>query len=306
MLVLNHLKTFLAAARFKSFTRAGRQLCITQPAVSGHIAQLEEELGVKLFNRTGREIVLTDAGEIVLRAAKDVMDRLDIMRGDLTDLAALRGGCIRIGASRIIGVYLLPRILTAFREQFPEIELQVSIHSARTIAERVLDNDFDIAIVGEGDQFFSSNVGYKAIGVDELAVIASRKFVERHFGRTKLTIEQAAREPFILSGPTTASSQTLRGELRKLGINLQSTIEMDEAGAIKRAVEEDAGLAILSRFAVERELREGRLVELQIDDWKPVRNIMMLWRCDRKFTKNTEAFMRFLRRELESERPGGE
>ena len=119
MIVFNHLRTFLAVARFGSFTRAARQLCITQPAVSGHIAALEEALGAQLFNRTGREIVLTDAGRTVLKAARDIMDRLDQMQQELADITALKGGTIRIGASRIIGVYLLPKIVTAFREAFP-------------------------------------------------------------------------------------------------------------------------------------------------------------------------------------------
>lgn len=166
MIVFNHLRTFIAVARFGSFTRAAWQLCITQPAVSGHIAALEEALGAKLFNRTGREIVLTDSGRVVLKAAHDIMERLDLMQRELDDITTLKGGTIRIGASRIIGVYLLPKIVTAFREKFPEIEIQLSIHSARSIAESVLENAFDIAVVAEGDQFFSTNVGVKSIGTD--------------------------------------------------------------------------------------------------------------------------------------------
>lgn len=294
MIVFNHLRTFLAVARFGSFTRAARQLCITQPAVSGHIAALEEELGAQLFNRTGREIVLTDSGRVVQKAARDIMDRLDLMQSELADVSTLKGGTIRIGASRIVGVYLLPKIVTAFREAFPDIEIQLSIHSAHTIAESVLENAFDIAVVAEGDQFFSSNVGVKAIGSDPLVVIASNDYVRRRFGRNVLTIEQASREQFILPESSTASAQNLRRELGKLGLHLKSTIEIGEAGAIKRAVEADAGLAIISRFVVERELAEGRLAELTIEGWRPNRQILMLWRHDRRFSKSTEAFMQFL------------
>lgn len=295
MIALTHLKTFLTAARYESFTRAARQLCLTQPAVSGHIAALEDALGVKLFSRTGRKVVLTDEGRIVQKAGKDILERLDVMTTELADLKACRGGMIKIGASKIIGVYLLPRILTDFREAFPDIELCVSIHSAHAIAESILENAYDIAVVAEGDQFASSNIGYKAIGNDELVVVGSPQYVRRRYGRTILTIEQAGRESFVLSGKNTASAKNLRAELAKLGIRLKSTIEMDEAGAIKRAVEEDAGLAVLSRFVVARELEDGRLVELHIEDWAPKRRIFMLWRSDRRFSKNTEAFMEFLK-----------
>lgn len=295
MIVLNHLRTFLAAARCGSFTRAARDLCITQPAVSGHIAQLEAAIGAELFNRTGREVVLTDAGRVVQKAARDIMDRLESMQSELADLEALKGGTIKIGASKIIGVYLLPKIITAFREKFPEIELQVAIHNAHTIAQSVLDNAFDIAIVAEGDQFTSKSLGSTTIGYDDLTIIASPEYVRRRFGRTELSVEQAGRESFILPGKATASAQNLKAQLAELGIRLRSTIEIDEAGAIKRAVEDDAGLAVISRSVVERELADGRLAELHIAGWSPRQRILMLWRCDRRFSKNTEAFMRFLK-----------
>ena len=301
MIVFNHLRTFIAVARFGSFTRAAWQLCITQPAVSGHIAALEEALGAKLFNRTGREIVLTDSGRVVLKAANDIMDRLDLMQRELEDITTLKGGTIRIGASRIIGVYLLPKIVTAFREKFPEIEIQLSIHSARAIAESVLEIAFDIAVVAEGDQFFSTNVGVKPIGTDPLVVIASPAYLQRRGGRSVLSVEEASREQFILPESTTASAQNLRRELDKLGLHVKSTIEIGEAGGIKRAVEEDAGLAVISRFVVERELAEGHLAELHIDGWTPHRRILMLWRHDRRFSKSTEAFMRFLMQRLREE-----
>ncbi|MDY4162799.1 MAG: LysR family transcriptional regulator [Sutterella sp.] len=294
MLSFIHLRTFLTVIKQGSFTRAAHELSLTQPAVSGHIAALEEEFGMPLFNRTGKKIVLTDAGSILQKGARDILDRVEDLKGELTDLKALRGGTIRIGASKIIGVYMLPRILMAFRDQFPDIELQISIHSAHTIAGQVEDNAYDLAIVGEGDQIASRNIGVKVIGEDRLVVIAAPNHPLA--SRGMVTIDELGSEPFILSGRLTASLQSLKAQLSELGVNLKSSIEMDEAGAIKRAVEEGAGLAILSRSVVERELSEGRLVELQFDHQILKRSVLMLWRQDRRFSKNTEAFMRFLQK----------
>ena len=294
MLSFVHLRTFLTVIKLGSFTRAAHELSLTQPAVSGHIAALESEFGMALFNRTGKKIVLTDAGSILQKGARDILDRVEDLKGELNDLKALRGGTIRIGASKIIGVYMLPRILMAFRDQFPDIELQISIHSAHTISAQVEDNAYDLAIVGEGDQIASRNIGTKVIGEDRLVVIASphHPLANRQF----VSIKDLGDEPFILSGRLTASLQSLKAQLAELGVNLKSSIEMDEAGAIKRAVEEGAGLAILSRSVVERELCEGRLVELELENHVLKRNILMLWRQDRRFSKNTEAFMRFLQK----------
>ena len=129
MISLVHLRTFLAVVHFRSFTRAAVDLALTQPAVSAHIAQLEQEFNTALFNRTGRKIVVTDAGRLLERAAKDILARLEDVAGEIADLNNLKGGTISIGASRIVGVYMLPHILMRFRESYPEIEMQISIHS---------------------------------------------------------------------------------------------------------------------------------------------------------------------------------
>lgn len=294
MLNLQQMKTFLAVIKCGSFTRAAHELNLTQPAVSGHIAALEEEFGMPLFNRTGRKVVLTDAGEILMRGARDIFYHVDDLKRELADLRALRGGMIRIGASKIVGVYMLPKIMMAFRDEFPDIELQISIHSAHTIVAQVEDNAYDLAIVGEGEQIASRNVGTKVIGEDEFVLVASPS---HPLVQTPLvTVEELSNEPFILSGRLTASLISLTAQLADIGLNLKSSIEMDEAGAIKRAVEEGAGLAIISRSVVERELEQGRLCELRLDAPPFKRNILMLWRHDRRFSKNTEAFMRFLQK----------
>ena len=295
MLSLLHLRTFMAVTKCGNFTKAATFLNLTQPAISGHIAALEQELGTQLFNRTGKKLVLTDAGNILERRARDILRRVDEVKSEIEDLKNLRGGCIRIGASKIIGVYILPKILTAFREQFPDIELQISIHSARTIVAQVEDNQYDLAIVGEGITINPRNIGHKIIGEDELIVIAApnHPLVKNPL----VPLDTAFHEPFILSGQDTASLKHVKQHLSELGIELKSTIEIDEAGAIKRAVEEGAGLAIISRSVVDRELQEVRLVSLHLEK-QVKRNILMIWRHDRRFSKNTEAFMQFLQKSI--------
>lgn len=292
MLSLQHLKTFLTVVRFRSFTRAAIELQLTQPAVSAHIAALESSLGTPLFNRTGRRIILTDAGRIAEKYARSVLEQIDTMKSEIDDLQGLHGGTISIGASRIIGVYMMPRILMAFRDRFPDIEMQISIHSAHTIRQQVEDNCFDLAIVGEGDPIDSPAVGVKAIGEDRLVIVAPPN--HRLAGQKFVTSKDLKKEVFIMQGRLTASLQSLKSQLTRIGFNFNSTLTMDDAGAIKRAVAEGAGLAILSSAVVEEEVREKRLITFDLADYPLRRNILMLWRQDRRFSKNTEAFMRFL------------
>lgn len=296
MLSLNQLKTFMAVVKFGSFTRAARELNLTQPAVSGHIASLEKEVGAKLFTRTGKSIVITDAGGILVTYGKNVIEQLDRMADELEDLKNLKGGKITLGASRIMGVYVLPKLLTDFQEQFPGISLRLRVHSAHTVLQQLEDNAYDLAVIAEGLPIASPNIGFKVIGKDPLVIIAPPSHPLAKAG--SITVSEVCSEHFILPGNQTASAANLRKILKDVGIRLNSTIEMNEQGAIKRAVEEGAGLAIMSRAVVDREIREKRLVELRMENWRPSRRILLLWRQDRQFSKNTEAFMKFLNRWL--------
>lgn len=234
MLSLNHLKTFMAVLKFGSFTRAARQLNLTQPAVSGHIAALEAELGASLFTRTGRAVVLTDEGRVLEARGKKVIEELDRMRSEIEDLKDLKGGRITLGASRIIGVYVLPKLLADFQERFPGIKLQLVVHSAHTILQKLEDNAFDLAVIAEGIPITSQNIGFKVIGKDPLAIIAPADHPLAKKG--VITVSEVCSERFILPGEQTASAGSLRKRLEDVGIRLQSTIEMNEQGAIKRAV----------------------------------------------------------------------
>lgn len=291
-----YINTFLAVTRLGSFSRAAYELNISQPAVSGHIAKLEKEVGAELFTRTGKKVILTDAGKVTRSCFLDVRKRLDRLEMDLADLAELRGGTIRLGASRIIGVYMLPKILKAFQVKFPDIELSVAIHSAHTILEQVEDNRFDLAIVAGDESIASRNVGAKVVAQDKTILIASPD--SRYAAGGRISVAEAQAESFILPGPKTSTATSLISRLTQLGLKLNGTLEIDDAGAIKRAVEEGAGIAFISKAVVQKEIAAGSLVELRLENFTTSRDIVMVWRQDRAFSKNTQAFMRFLQSEL--------
>ena len=296
MISLVHLRTFLAVVHFRSFTRAAVDLALTQPAVSAHIAQLEQEFNTALFNRTGRKIVVTDAGRLLERAAKDILARLEDVAGEIADLNNLKGGTISIGASRIVGVYMLSHILMRFRESYPEIEMQISIHSSHTIKLQIEDNQYDLAIVGEGNPIESDNIGVTVLGEDKLVIVAPVN--HRLSKKTSVSIQDLQDETFILSSRFTASFQSLRAQTSKIGLNVKSSLTIDDAGAIKRAVAKGAGLAVLSSAVVTEEVADGKLCAFELSDFPLRRKILLLWRKDRRFSKNAEAFMRFARSEF--------
>jgi len=116
-MTLDQLRTFRAAAQLKSFTRAAERLHLTQPAVSAQIVVLEKEFRVKLFDRIGKTVVLTEAGQIMLTSAEEILGHIQTMQQAFEDLSGLGRGQIRIGASNVVGIYLLPEILGRFKKK---------------------------------------------------------------------------------------------------------------------------------------------------------------------------------------------
>ena len=150
MMTFSQLRTFEAVARLNSFSRAAEELFLTQPAVSAQVVALESALKLKLFDRVGKTFTITESGRVVLRCAQDLSRRVTQMQRELEDLGNLAAGTLRIGASLVVGVYLLPEILVRFRQVYPLVELQVRVQPARQIIEMLLRGELDIAVIGEG------------------------------------------------------------------------------------------------------------------------------------------------------------
>lgn len=303
MLTVAQLRTFRAVARLDSFSRAAAELHLTQPAVSAQIAALEKALGARLFDRVGRRVVLTAAGQAALRAAGDIVARLDALTRELRDLGELKTGQLRLGASQVVGVYLLPDLLAQFRRLYPAISLSVRVEPARRIVDLVANEELDVGLVGEGAPAANDRVCRRPILADELLVIVPRGHVLA--GMTSVTAANLAQLPFLLPRLDSASSQTLIEQLAAEGIELQSVMELGNVGAVKRAVEAGLGISVVSRCAVQRELDDGRLCSVRIADLDLERQIALCWSNRRPPSAGCEAFMALAERFWRAE-PGGE
>src|SRR5271167_1657452 len=133
MIDLDRLLVFHAVAQAGSFTRAADVLHLTQPGISKHIKQLEEYLGVALFDRLGRRVALTQPGEILLQATEEIVALAATAEQRIRDLTGLHGGRLRLGAGSPIGLYLLPRILAAYRKRYPAVDVTLAIAPSANI-----------------------------------------------------------------------------------------------------------------------------------------------------------------------------
>jgi len=296
MMTLAQLRTFLSAARHMSFSRAAEELHLTQPAVSAQIVALETALKARLFDRSGRKLGLTDAGRIAAAAAEEILRRVDQLGSELADLLTPGAGSLKIGASHVVGIYLLPAILADFRTRYPEAELIVRVDTSHKIVDMILRNELDLAVIGEGTPVQDERLATKPIARDSLVLIAPPQHPLADVG--VVTPETLAELPFVSPARDSASAETLFEHLRAAGVTLRPVIEMGNVGAVKRAVESGLGVSIISRLAVERELQAGSLVSLAVAGVPMERDLLLCWHHERRFSNLAAVFIRFIQEQL--------
>jgi DNA-binding transcriptional LysR family regulator len=292
MMTLSQLRTFCSVARLNSFSRAAEKLHLTQPAVSAQVVALEDYLKVKLFDRIGKKISLSEPGRVVLEAAEEILERVAALDRELADLVELKAGRVTIGASQVVGVYLLPELLARFRGDYPGIALDVRVESARRIVDMLLEGEIDVGLIGEGAPIADERIAVKPVLRDELVLIvpANHVFAEMR----SIPPASLAQMPFVLPRRDSASSESLLEQLAAEGIRPDTVMELGNIGAVKRAVEAGLGIAIVSRIAVAHELEDGRLRTVRLKGMKLERQISLCWYQDRPFSKSTEAFIAFV------------
>ncbi|MDO4540671.1 MAG: LysR family transcriptional regulator, partial [Syntrophomonadaceae bacterium] len=209
------LDTFLAVARTGSFSKAAERLFLTQPSVSSHIAQLEEELGTPLFERNNRRTDLTVAGRIFYASALEMVNQRDSTLLKLRDYRGKIDGMIEIGASNIPDQYLLPRYVMSFHRLYPGVTYQLHHMSSREVEEALLQGAIDLGMVGiEPTQ---PQLARHKIAEDELVAItpAIPPFTEM----SDIGIDELLRHDLLLRRDGSASRQVFEQALKKSGLN---------------------------------------------------------------------------------------
>lgn len=267
---LRALRTFLAVARHRNFTRASKEVFLTQPAVSMQMRQLERALGTPLFKKAGRDLRLTDAGEALREHAVRVLGASRAAEEAVAAAVGLKRGQMGVGASTTPGIYLLPPMLAKFRARFPGISVTLTIDNSGTIAERVAAGELDLGFVGwEVDL---AEVASERLCDDELVVIGPP-------GSKAISAADLAAERFIQREEGSATRALAESWFRKHGLELRPAMTLNSPEAVKRAVAAGLGLAIISRMAIAWELAEKRLAIVKVPDF-PIKR--PLWRIATK------------------------
>jgi DNA-binding transcriptional LysR family regulator len=262
-MTLEQLRIFVAVAEREHMTRASEVLNLTQSATSAAIAALEERHDVRLFDRVGRRIVLTDAGRDFLQEAHAVLARASIATRRLDDLAGLKRGSLRLAASQTVANYWLPDVMARFHAAHPDIQLAVQIGNSIDTADAVKNLDADIGIV-EG-ACHESALRVAEVPGDTLRLVAPRHLPALNDNPTPEVLRAL---PWVLREAGSGTRESLLKWLaqRELALgDLSVAFELPSNEAVCSAVEAGVGVAVMSDLVVRRSLETGHMVAIRTD-----------------------------------------
>jgi DNA-binding transcriptional LysR family regulator len=291
---LDQLRILKAIATEGSFKRAADSLYVSQPAVSLQVQNLERQLDVPLFDRGGRRAQLTEAGHLLLIYGEKILTLCQETCRALEDLQNLQGGTLIVGASQTTGTYLLPRMIGLFRQQYPDVAVQLHVHSTRRTSWSVANGQIDLAIIGgEVSPELQDSLEIIPYAEDELALILP---VLHPLARVDvIQKEDLYRLQFIALDSQSTIRKVIDQVLGRCGIEtrrLRVEMELNSIEAIKNAVQAGLGAAFVSISAIEKELQMGMLHRGKINDVVVKRMLSVIINPNRYRSKAADAFCR--------------
>ena len=289
------LEVFLTVASERSFSRAAARLHRTQPAVSQAVRRLEDELNERLFDRSSKGGILTEAGQILLDYARRLIRLKDEAETVMHDLQKLRRGRVVIGANEAAVHVLLP-IVSLFRESHPDAHIEVQRIPARQIASEVLNRSLDFGVLTF--QPVERGLASVAIGIDDLVLLTHPNHPLAH--REEVSMEEFGRQIVIAhNDPSPARERVLRlSEQRHAPINIQ--ISFPSLDGIKRAVEMNLGVALLPRRCALAEIGRKQLVAVRVPKLRLPRQVRLVYRRGGELSRAASAFLDATRTHIKS------
>ena len=290
------LQAFRAVAKHRSFTKAADALCMTQPAVTFQIKQLEDHFNARLFNRAGGRITLTPAGIVALGYAERILGLCDELDAQIKDLTGREVGPLTIGASTTIAEFLLPRIVGEFKSLHPGIVPQLVVANSEVVQARVAERSLDLGFI-EGDSHLPTLVT-DVCCEDELQLVCAPSHPLAK--RKGVAVEMLPGYPYITRELGSGTREVIDHYLQKAGLSVDSLeiiMEATSPEALKGLVATGLGFTIMSCATVEKEVRLGDLVRIPLAP-QLIRHLSVVYPRERIHAKIIEDFVRFAKERL--------
>jgi DNA-binding transcriptional LysR family regulator len=286
---LRQLKLFESVARLLSFTRAAAELHLTQPAVSIQIKQLEESVGLPLFENIGKRIYLTDAGKDLYAVCETILGTLDRFEMEAADRRGLKAGKLKLAVTTT-AKYFVPRLLGPFCERYPGIEVSLKVTNQSSLLERLTNNEDDLYILGQPPA--------------SLPVVA-KPFMENHLvmlappdhplvGTKNIPPERFAEEWLLMREPGSGTRASTERFFAERGVAIRERLTLGSNEAIKQGVMGRLGLAVLSKNTVVLEHAVGHIAILDVKDFPIQRQWQIVYSAEKRLSVVAKAFYDYL------------
>jgi DNA-binding transcriptional LysR family regulator len=289
---VRQLQIFSSAARGLSFSRTSEELHLTQPAVSMQIKQLEHTAGLPLFERVGKKLFLTQAGQEVQRCAQQVIAALRDADASLAALKGMRGGKITIGVVST-AKYFAPKLLAAFAQRHPDVDLKLVVNNREAVIAQLTENEVDLAVMGTPPRQLDTVAA--PFAKHPLVVIASPQHPLAQ--RKRIPLSLLEKETFLVREPGSGTRSAMERFFSERGIKLRVGMEMSSNETIKQAVMAGMGVSFLSQHTIGLEVATGQLVILRVEGLPVVRQWYVVHRAEKRLLPAAEAFKAFMLKE---------
>jgi DNA-binding transcriptional LysR family regulator len=279
-------KVFLAVATEKSFSRAAEKLLRTQPAVSLAIQRLESQLGEKLIDRSGKELLLTDAGQTLVdfaRRFENLEREMEIALAELRDNSA---GRLIVGANESTSLYVL-RHIEKYRRLYPKVKVEVRRTLSSRIPTQLIDGDLELGVISydPADERLTTRVIY----TDHLSFVVSPE--HRFAKRESVSITELGMETFVAHNVVSPYREVVLREFQRHRVTLNMDVEMPTVETIRLMVQRNEGVAFLPQMCVEQDVDRGLLAEVRVEELKVERMIRLAYPSKRALSHAARAFL---------------
>jgi DNA-binding transcriptional LysR family regulator len=281
------VEAFVQVAQHHSFSRAGEALQLTQPSITARIQALERELGEELFERGGRGVRLTDAGNAFLPYVERILQTLREGRDAVDEVRNVQLGSLRLGSAITISTYVLPTILHKFSQRYPGLDVIIRTGRSEQVHQMLLSDEIHVSIARS-----LASPDTEAVHLYDDAIVLAVYPEHRFAASGRASTAEAATEPIVLFDRGSSYYGLINNFFRQAGVIPNVAMELDSLEATKRMVEEGLGIALVPLVTIERELAAGDLVKVDLIDAEPLsRPISMIYRKARKRPRTAQAFI---------------
>lgn len=286
---LRQMRVFTTVARHLSFTRAARELHLTQPAVSQQIKLLEAEVGMPLFEQIGRKVQLAPAGTELLRYAHQTIELLREAGESLAAMRGLKRGVLQLGAVST-AKYFAPSLLSAFTPAYPEVTIKFAVGNREEVIKHLAGNEIDLAIMGRPPRELDTDA--EAFARHPLVIIASPSHPLA--GKRKIPLRQLAGEQFLIREEGSGTRASMEHVFRERRVPFRVSMEVSSNETIKQAVMAGMGISFLSAHTIGLELAAGKLAILDVAGLPIMRDWYVIHLREKRLSPIAGAFRQFL------------